>query len=261
MSPQPVGNDCREPSDRLRVKAMARAEPPVLAGIFAVDKPLRMSSMRAVETVRRRAGGVRTGHAGTLDPLATGVLVMALGKFTRHIEALMATEKRYETRVDLSAFTTTDDSEGERTDVAVTVPPTHDAIAALLEQRFTGSVMQAPPAFSAVKLGGKRAYQLARTGQAPAPAPRAVQIHSVVIAAYEWPYLDLAIHCGKGTYVRSIARDLGTALGTGGTCASIRRTAVGSFTIDRAVPVADLPDEITQAWLYEHGVPQGELPA
>jgi tRNA pseudouridine55 synthase len=220
-----------------------------------------MSSMRAVETVRRRADGVRTGHAGTLDPLATGVLVMALGRFTRHIEALMATDKRYETRVDLSAFTTTDDSEGERTEVAVATPPAREAISQLLLQRFTGSVMQAPPAFSAVKLGGRRAYQLARSGQAPAPAPRAVQIHSVRLCAYAWPYLDLDIHCGKGTYVRSIARDLGTALGTGGTCASIRRTAVGGFTIARAVPVAELPDQITQAWLYEHGVPQDELPA
>ncbi len=226
-----------------------------------MDKPLGMTSMRAVETVRRRADGARTGHAGTLDPLATGVLVMALGRFTRHIEALMATDKRYETRVDLSAFTTTDDSEGERTEVCVLTPPAPAVIETLLRQRFTGAIQQRPPAFSAVKLGGRRSYQLARAGKAPEPAPRTVHVHSIHVTGYEYPFLDLAIHCGKGTYVRSLARDIGTSLGTGGTCASIRRTAVGTFSVDRAIRVADLPDRITQEWLYEHGVPHSELPS
>jgi len=228
-------------------------------GILSLDKPLGFSSMKAVAIVRRRAGGTRTGHAGTLDPLATGVLVLALGKCTRQIESLMATEKRYLTTIDLTAFTTTDDVEGERTEVVLGTPgaraaaPTRAEIEALLAERFTGTVMQRPPAFSAMKVGGRRAYALARKGEAPELAPRPVTIHSVTVTDYAWPLLSLDIHCGKGTYVRSIARELGQALGTGGHCTMIRRTAVGSFTIDRAVSMDALPEKITQEWLDAQG--------
>jgi tRNA pseudouridine55 synthase len=211
--------------------------------------------MQAVALVRRRAGGARTGHAGTLDPLATGVLVIALGKCTRQIESLMATDKRYETVIDLSAFTTTDDVEGPRTDVvpgtpgAATAPPVRAQVAQVLAERFTGTVMQRPPAFSAMKVGGRRAYALARQGAAPNLAPRPVRIDAIDILDYAWPRLTLDIRCGKGTYVRSIARELGEALGTGGHCASIRRTAVGAWTASRAVTVEALPATVTQAWL------------
>ena len=226
-----------------------------LAGIFALDKPIGMTSMQAVALVRRRAGGARTGHAGTLDPLATGVLVIALGKCTRQVESLMATDKRYETEIDLSAFTTTDDIEGPRTEVvpgtpgAAPAPPSREHVAQVLSERFTGNVMQRPPAFSAMKVGGRRAYAMARKGEAPELAPRPVEIHSIALTAYEWPRVALNIHCGKGTYVRSIARELGEALGTGGHCASIRRTAVGAWTASRAVTVDALPAMVTQAWL------------
>lgn len=230
-----------------------------LHGILALDKPLGFSSMKAVAIVRRRAGGTRTGHAGTLDPLATGVLVLALGKCTKDIDRLMATEKRYVTTIDLTAFTTTDDTEGERTEVAIGAPgaradaPTRAEVEALLAARFTGTVMQRPPAFSAMKVGGRRAYALARKGEAPELAARPVQIHSIEVTGYEWPLLSLDIHCGKGTYVRSIARELGQALGTGGHCTMIRRTMVGAYGIDRAVAMDALPEAITQAWLDAHG--------
>jgi tRNA pseudouridine55 synthase len=230
-----------------------------LHGILSLDKPLGFSSMKAVAIVRRRAGGARTGHAGTLDPLATGVLVLAIGKCTRQIESLMATEKRYLTTIDMTAFTTTDDVEGERTEVVLGTPgaraaaPARAEIEALLAERFTGTVMQRPPAFSAMKVGGRRAYALARKGEAPELAPRPVTIHSITVTDYAWPLLSLDIHCGKGTYVRSIARELGQALGTGGHCTMIRRTAVGSFTIDRAVSMDALPEKITQEWLDAQG--------
>ena len=226
-----------------------------LAGIFALDKPIGMTSMQAVALVRRRAGGARTGHAGTLDPLATGVLVIAIGTCTRQIESLMATDKRYETVIDLSAFTTTDDIEGPRTEVvpgtpgAASAPPSREHVAHVLAERFTGTVMQRPPAFSAMKVGGHRAYALARKGAAPELAPRPVRIETIDVLDYAWPRLTLDIRCGKGTYVRSIARELGEALGTGGHCASIRRTAVGAWTASRAVTVDALPAMVTQAWL------------
>ena len=230
-----------------------------LHGILSLDKPLGFSSMKAVAIVRRRAGGARTGHAGTLDPLATGVLVLALGKCTRQIESLMATEKRYLTTIDMTAFTTTDDVEGERTEVVLGTPgaraaaPAQAEIEALLAERFTGTVMQRPPAFSAMKVGGRRAYALARKGETPELVPRPVTIHSITVTDYAWPLLSLDIHCGKGTYVRSIARELGQALGTGGHCTMIRRTAVGTFTIDRAVSMDALPEKITQEWLDAQG--------
>jgi hypothetical protein len=136
---------------------------------------------------------------------------------------------------------------------ALFAAPTRAEIETLLAERFTGTVMQRPPAFSAMKVGGRRAYALARKGETPELAPRPVTIHSITVTDYAWPLLSLDIHCGKGTYVRSIARELGQALGTGGHCTMIRRTAVGSFTIDRAVSMDALPEKITQEWLDAQG--------
>jgi tRNA pseudouridine55 synthase len=226
---------------------MARADKPAdeaLAGILVVDKASGPTSMQVVAAVRRRAGGVRTGHAGTLDPLATGVLVLALGRATKIIRQLMATEKRYRTRIDLSAFTSTDDLEGSRREVAVQRPPEGAEIRAALA-RFTGDILQRPPAHSAVKVAGRRAYQLARRGRTPEIEPRPVEVHAIEVLEYDWPLLELDLRCGKGVYVRALARDLGEALRTGGHCVSIRRTAVGPFTLDLARPLDALPRRLT----------------
>lgn len=200
--------------------------------------------MRAVEIVRRRAGGVRTGHAGTLDPLATGVLLIALGAATKQINMLMAGTKRYETEIDLSATTATLDAEAARVEVSVDAPPTEALVRHALNG-FVGSIQQRPPAFSAIKLGGQRAWRLARRAggahdaaaaeaATAAIAPRTVVVHSIDLGSFVWPLVRLRIHSDKGFYVRSLARDLGAALGTGGYCTMIRRTAVGPFTIDQA---------------------------
>jgi tRNA pseudouridine55 synthase len=212
-------------------------------GIVVVDKPLEMTSFGVVARVRRRAGGVRTGHAGTLDPLATGVLVVALGKATKSIDRLMATDKRYRTTIDLSAFTTTDDREGERTEVAVAEPPSRDRVDEVV-RGFIGVIAQRPPAFSAMKVGGKRSYDLARSGNIHEHPPRPVRVDDIVVERYEFPELALDIRCGKGTYIRSLARDMGLALGTGGHCASLRRTAVGPFTEAIAKEIDALGDPL-----------------
>lgn len=212
-------------------------------GFLVVDKPSGMSSMRVVSIVRRKAGGVKTGHAGTLDPLATGVLVLALGRATRSIDLVMATSKRYRTVIDLSAFTTTDDREGERTEITVPSPPSLELVRGSLAS-FDGTILQAPPSFSAMKVGGRRAYQLARGGKPPKLEPREVVVHSIDLIDYAWPELELDLHVGKGFYVRSLARDLGRMLGTGGHCASIRRTAVGAFTLEGALEPDSLPDPL-----------------
>ncbi|MBL9149416.1 MAG: tRNA pseudouridine(55) synthase TruB [Phycisphaerae bacterium] len=222
--------------------------PPPLEGIFVVDKPLGMSSFGVVARVRRAAGRAKTGHAGTLDPLASGVLVLAVGKATRAISQLMDTDKQYRTEIDLSAFTTTDDREGERAEIAVPSPPTDDAVRAALAT-FVGVVQQRPPAFSAMKVDGERAYRLARAGAPPDLPPRPVRIDRVELLRYEWPIVEIAIACGKGTYIRSIARDLGIALGTGGHCATLRRTAVGPFDDRSALQLDRLPNMLTQAEL------------
>jgi len=223
-----------------------------VAGILVIDKPAGRSSMAVVAEVRRRAGGVRTGHAGTLDPLATGVLVLGLGAATKQIDVFMGTDKAYRTRIDLSAFTTTDDREGEREQVEVSEPPEQAAIEAALEP-FRGTIQQAPPAYSAIKVGGKRAYRLARGGAPPEIPPRTVIVHSLRLMSYDWPIVELSLRCGKGFYVRSLARDLGRALGTGGHCVEIRRTAVGPFTLADAITLDALPAPLTQAALLPLG--------
>jgi tRNA pseudouridine55 synthase len=243
-----------------------------LSGVLVIDKPAGISSAKVVAIVKRRCGGAKVGHAGTLDPLATGVLVLAIGSATKQASTLMEGEKGYETQIDLSAFTTTDDTEGPRTEVPVAAPPTREQIERALDA-FRGTFMQAPPAFSAVKIQGRRAYDIARSnaraaaevaasGAAethangasngvdlalPAPTARPVTTHAVEIHSYDWPMLCLAIRSAKGFYVRSLARDLGRALGTGGHCASIRRTRVGPYTLAHARMIDALPPKLAAA--------------
>jgi tRNA pseudouridine55 synthase len=150
--------------------------------------------MDVVEIIRRKCGGAKTGHAGTLDPLATGVLVVAIGSATKHIDQLMATDKRYETAIDLTAFTATDDLQGERTEVPSASQPSQQIVQSALQQ-FVGSIMQRPPAFSAKRVGGQRAYKLARKGQPIELQARPVHVHSIELMRYVWPIVELQIHC------------------------------------------------------------------
>jgi len=210
-----------------------------LAGFLLVDKPLRMSSMQAVAKVRRLAGGIKTGHAGTLDPLAMGLLVVAVGTATRSLKHLTGLDKRYHTVVDLSAFTATDDAEGELDLVPIAQRPSTQEVEQALA-RFVGEITQVPPAFSAIKVGGKRAYKLARKGATPEMPPRKVTLHAASLLGYHWPHAEIELHTSSGFYVRSLARDLGKSLGTGGFCASIRRRAVGPFQVEHAIRL-DVP--------------------
>ena len=228
-------------------------------GILILDKPIEMSSMRAVTKIRRIVG-LKVGHAGTLDPLATGVLVLGIGKATKSLDRFMKTSKSYRTEIDLSAFTATDDREGERQVIDIDEPPDVKRIDDLLENRFTGAFMQRPPDFSAKKIGGHRAYKIARAGGSPALESREVQVHSVQRIAYQWPTLTLAINCAHGFYVRSLARDLGRELGTGGHCASIRRTAVGPFTEQEAIDPDGFSMPIPEGLLIPLGEALQRLP-
>jgi tRNA pseudouridine55 synthase len=225
-----------------------------LHGLLVIDKPPGISSMEVVRRVRRSGGHCKTGHAGTLDPLATGVLICCLGRATKRVDQLMGLTKVYDATIDLSAFTSTDDAEGEREPVELARPPAPGAVRAALD-RHTGDIAQRPPAYSAIKVGGRRAYKLARAGDAVELAPRTVRIESIDLHRYDWPRLEITVTCGKGTYIRALARQLGQALGTGGYLAALRRTAIGPYTIEHAWPLDALPQPINPEHLIEVDTP------
>ncbi len=230
--------------------------PPGPIGILLIDKAIGRTSMDVCRDVRARlvrAGApkrVKVGHGGTLDPLATGVVVVLVGKATRLVERVMDGAKRYTAEIDLAHVTPSNDLETPPTLVEVEKRPSLDDIDAACA-RFIGAIDQVPPAFSALKIDGTRAYQLARTGEPPPMEPRGVRIDSIDVIDYLWPTLTIDVRCGKGTYLRSLARDIGEALGTGGCLTGLRRTEVAPFTIDRCVTVDELPDELTQADLLD----------
>ena len=222
-------------------------------GLLVVDKPIGMSSMHVCRIVRRRlvnAGApkrVKVGHAGSLDPLATGVLIILIGRATRLCESIMHGRKRYVATVDLAHRSDTHDYEGTLEPVAVEHPPTRDQVAAALA-RFVGPIQQTPPIHSALKIAGESAYKRARRGEDIQMKPRTITIHAIDLIDYDFPTLTIDVACGRGTYIRSLARDIGVALDTGGTLASLRRTAVGPFLIDHAKPIdGGVPDPLTQS--------------
>jgi tRNA pseudouridine55 synthase len=203
-------------------------------GWVVLDKPVGMSSTHAVSVVKRLFQAKRAGHAGTLDPLASGVLPIALGEATKTVPFVMEGRKVYRFTVRWGEERDTDDAEGRIT-ASAPERPSAAAVAALLP-RFVGQIAQVPPRFSAVKIDGERAYDLARDGEAVDIAPRQVEIHHLELTETPDPdHATLLAECGKGTYVRALARDMGRALGCLGHVAGLRRTAVGPFGEDVAV--------------------------
>ena len=208
-------------------------------GWLVLDKPVGMTSTQAVGAVRRLFDARKAGHAGTLDPLATGVLPIALGEATKTVPYAVDGTKHYRFTVRWGAGTDTDDAEGEITDTRE-LRPAREAIEALLP-RFTGEIMQTPPAFSAIKIDGNRAYDLARAGEVVELEARPVQIDSLTLV--DMPDADTSVfeaRCGKGTYVRALARDMGTELGCLGHLIALRRTRVAPFDEAEAVSLAAL---------------------
>ncbi|HEX8682985.1 MAG TPA: tRNA pseudouridine(55) synthase TruB [Ardenticatenaceae bacterium] len=232
-------------------------------GILVVDKPRGLTSHDVVAAVRRAARMKKVGHAGTLDPLATGVLVLALGKATRTLEYLTAHDKSYDATVRLGQSTDTYDAEGT---IVATHPgplPTQTEVEAALEP-FRGEIEQVPPIFSAIKQGGEALYEKARRGEVVEVAPRPVAIYHLALTEWQPPDLSVRVHCSKGTYIRSLAHDLGQALGVGGHLTALRRVASGSFALAQAHPLEAItsatPDEI-EALLLPAGAGLDTLPA
>lgn len=216
-------------------------------GILNIDKPASMTSHDVINRVRRVAGMRRVGHAGTLDPLATGVLLVALGRATRLLEYLAGQPKTYDATVRLGQTTDTYDADGV---VVAQWPVTADAtaVAAALDG-FRGEIMQRAPAYSAIKQGGQPLHRLARAGQEVVAPLRPVTIYALDLLAYAPPLLELRIRCSTGTYIRSLAHDLGTALGCGGHIVALRRTAVGTFDVAQAMALDALQPDTLEAHL------------
>jgi tRNA pseudouridine55 synthase len=183
--------------------------------------------------------GTKIGHAGTLDPFATGVLLLLIGKATKASERLMDQPKRYLATIKLGASTATDDLDSPEIPGPRASPASLEEIESAMA-RFTGIVSQRPPAFSALKISGRRAYKLARRGESVDLQPREVRIDGMEILSWQWPLLKVRIDCGRGTYIRAIARDLGEVLKTGGYLTELRRTRIGAFDIADAVTLEQL---------------------
>jgi tRNA pseudouridine55 synthase len=221
---------------------------PVESGLVVVDKPGGMTSHDVVARVRRLAGTRKVGHAGTLDPMATGVLVLGINRATRLLGHLMLTEKRYDATVRLGVATSTDDAEGE---VLASTPAVHleeSAVRAAFGTQV-GDLLQVPTAVSAIKVDGKRAYQRVCDGEQVELKARPVTVHDLVVSdvrtAGEHLDVDISLRCSSGTYVRAIARDVGAALGVGGHLTALRRTAVGPYDLAVAHTLEELEASFT----------------
>jgi len=229
-----------------------------MQGLLLIDKPSEWTSFDVVNKVRRMVAvneekkpkNCKVGHTGTLDPLATGLLVLLVGKdYTRRAQELTKLDKTYEVTMKLGETSTTGDDEGEKTVVSDTIPSPEDLQAALAQ--FTGQIMQVPPAFSAIKIDGKRAYDLARAGKEVKLEARPVTISSITLKRYEYPFVEFTCDVSSGTYVRSLVEDLGNVLKTGAYMSALRRTRVGQFQLKNARTVAELSAENLAAHLSE----------
>ncbi len=206
-------------------------------GIVLIDKPAQMTSFGVVARVRRvltqQAGKkVKVGHTGTLDPFATGLMILVTGKECKNAGSYSKLDKVYEATIRLGQTSSTGDPEGELTNIS-DIQPTKQQLEAVL-QKFTGEIQQTPPAFSAIKINGQRAYKLARAGETVEIPMRTITIYSLELLDYMYPDVKIRTHVSSGTYIRTLAEDIGAALQTGAYCAQLRRTSISKWTIDQA---------------------------
>lgn len=213
--------------------------------VALIDKAEEWTSFDCVAKLRGITKVKKVGHAGTLDPLATGLLVLCFGKATKDIATIQDADKTYEVTVRLGAVTATDDRGAAEQAVSDVQPIASEQIAYELSA-FVGTIVQTPPAFAAIRHGGRRQYDLAREGKAFTPRERTVVVHGIDDVVVAWPDVSFVVRCGKGTYIRSIARDLGQRLGCGGYVWTLRRSAIAPYHVDDALTVADVQELVQQ---------------
>lgn len=218
-------------------------------GLLNLCKPSGVTSRDVVNRVQRLVKPHKVGHAGTLDPLASGVLVVCLGPATRLIEYVQRMPKRYRATFLLGRQSDTEDVEGVVVELTNPAIPLGLQVRAILPD-FIGSIQQLPPAFSALKVDGKRAYDLARQGETPDLQPRPIEVHAIELLEYSYPQLTLDIRCGSGTYVRSLGRDIARAMGTEAVMSALSRTEIGPFHVSQALSGDDIsPQSIDRAFI------------
>ncbi|MDP9211921.1 MAG: tRNA pseudouridine(55) synthase TruB [bacterium] len=205
-------------------------------GFLLIDKPAGWTSHDVVAKVRGVTRVKKVGHGGTLDPMATGLLVLGFGKATKQLERFVQGDKTYVAEAALGATSDTDDAEGTVTPAKQPERPTEAEVETALES-FRGNLQQLPPVYSAIKTNGRKAYAEARKGRTVERKPRSVTVHEMALLGYRWPTVRFRCRVSKGTYVRSIARDLGEKLGTGGYLSALRREAIGSLRVEEAVSI------------------------
>ena len=202
--------------------------------ILIINKPLNWTSMDVIRKVRGKLKIKKVGHAGTLDPLATGVLIVCTGKNTKKINEFMDLHKEYIATIDLAYVSTTDDGEGEITPARIESIPTKETVLETLKQ-FTGEISQTPSKFSAIKIQGRTAYERARKNEEFTMPSRQVTVHSIELLDYTWPICKIKVSCSKGTYIRTLAKDIGSTLNVGGYLIGLERAAIGDYTIDQSI--------------------------
>lgn len=212
-------------------------------GILLIDKPASWTSFDVVAKVRgvlsKEAGHkVKVGHSGTLDPFATGLLVLLIGKYTKKSDEFLKLNKTYEATLKLGSTSTTGDPEGEITPVNVHIPTQEEIISTL--NTFIGQISQTPPIFSAIKIDGQRAYKLARVGKTPTMEPRKVEIFDIKLVSYVYPELKIETKVSSGTYIRSLAVDIGENLGVGAYLTDLRRTQIADFDIKNVISIEEI---------------------
>ena len=211
-------------------------------GIILIDKPAGMSSFGVVARVRRvlskqQAKKVKVGHTGTLDPFATGLMILVIGKECRNAGNYSKLDKVYEATIRLGQTSTTGDPEGELTDVSTDTPDL--ASVKMTLEKFVGQITQKPPIYSAIKINGQRAYKLARAGEIIEMPERQIEIFSIELIDYSYPFIKIRTHVSSGTYARTLAEDIGLALGTGAYCTELRRTVISKWNIAEAQTLAE----------------------
>ena len=229
----------------------------VVSGVLVVDKPVGLTSHDVVQIIRRGTNIRRAGHTGTLDPRASGVLVVLIGPAVRLSEYVSASDKRYQATIRLGSSTDTFDAEGRITSSASVDNISEEQFEEILEQ-YVGEIEQVPPPYSAIKIGGRKAYEMAREGEEVNLEPRVIQVYSLELLEWDPPEAVVDVFCSSGTYVRSLANDLGNALGVGAHLVGLRRTKSGRFTLRDAVPMRRLQESFVAGDWYKYLIPAAE---
>ena len=229
----------------------------VVSGVLVVDKPVGLTSHDVVQIIRRGTGIRRAGHTGTLDPRASGVLVVLVGPAVRLSEYVSASDKRYQATIRLGSATDTYDAEGTVTQSSPVGDISEEQFDEILQQ-FVGEMEQVPPPYSAIKVKGRKAYDMARQGEEVDLEPRVIQVYSLEVLEWAPPEAVIDVYCSSGTYVRSLANDLGKALGTGAHLVGLRRTKSGRFTLRDAVPLRRLQEAFDAGNWYRFLIPAAE---